>query len=85
MAINNLVEISQYCLFFEWFTKLQTSIIEKRHQNKNDNLLIKKRLRDRIQQNPNKIIKNLTNVDLINDEISVLELGLKHGQLMRPK
>ena len=42
MAINNLVEISQYCLFFEWFTKLQTSIIEKRHQNKNDNLLIKK-------------------------------------------
>ena len=39
----------------------------------------------RIKENQNKIITNLTNIDLSNDEISVLELGLKHGLLTRPK
>ena len=28
---------------------------------------------------------NLTNINLSNDEISVLDFGLKHGVLMRPK
>ena len=63
----------------------KTCIIEKCHQNKYDNLLIEKRLRDGIQQNPTKIITNLTNIDLSNDEISVLEVHLKHGVFMRPK
>ena len=63
----------------------KTCIIEKRHQKKYDNLLIEKRLLDDIQQNRNKIIANLTNIDLSNDEISTLELGLKHGILKRPK
>ena len=63
----------------------KTSIIEKRHQKKYDNLLIGKCLQDGIQPNPNKIITNLTNIDLSNDKISVLELGLKHGVLMWPK
>ena len=31
------------------------------------------------------MITNLTNINLSNYEISVLELGLKHGVLMRPK
>ena len=63
----------------------KTCIIEKRHQKKYDNLLIEKRLLDDIQQNRNKIIANLTNIDLSNDEISTLELGLKHGILKRSK
>ena len=63
----------------------ETSIIEKHHQKKYDNLLIEKCLQDGIQQNPNKIITNLTNINPSNDEISGLELGLKHGVLMWPK
>ena len=39
----------------------------------------------RNKQNQNKIITNLTNIDLSNDEISVLERGLKYGLLTRPK
>ena len=38
-----------------------------------------------IEQNPNKIITKLKKINLSNDEISVVELGLKHGVLMRPK
>ena len=58
-----------------WNSK--TSIIEKLHQRKYDNLLIEKRLQDGIQQNPNKIITNFTNINVSNDEISVLELGFE--------
>ena len=47
--------------------------------------IIERRLQDGIQQNPNKIIKNSTNIDLSNDEIPVLELALKHCVLIRPK
>ena len=62
----------------------KTSIIEKRHQKKY-NLLTEKRLQDGIQQNLKTIMTNLTNINLSNDEISVLDFGLKHGVLMRPK
>lgn len=57
----------------------------QRHQKKHDNLIIEKRLHECTQRNPNKIITNLTNIVLTQDEISVLELGLKHGILLRPK
>ena len=60
----------------------KTCTIEKRHQKKYDNLLMEKRLLDGIQQNPNKIITNLTYIELSNDEISALELGLEHGVFM---
>ena len=36
-------------------------------------------------KNPNKIITSLINTTLTQDYISVLELGLKHGILLRPK
>ena len=36
-------------------------------------------------QNPSKIITNLTNIDLSNEKITVLELGLKYGVLIQPK
>ena len=63
----------------------KTHSIELRHQTKHDNLIIEKRLCDCTQRNPNKIIANLTNITLTPDEISALELGLKHGILLRPK
>ena len=63
----------------------KTHLIELQHQKKHDNLIIEKRLCDCTQRNPNKIITNLTNITLTQDEISVLELGLKHGALLRPK
>ena len=43
------------------------------------------RVFDCTQTNPNKIITNLTNITLTSHEISVLEHGLKHGVLLRPK
>ena len=63
----------------------KTHSTELRHQKKHDNLIIEKRLCDYIQRNPNKIITNLTNITLTQGEISVLELGLKHGILLRTK
>ena len=42
-------------------------------------------LYDGTQRNPNKVITNLTNITLSQIQISVLELGLKHGVLFRPK
>ena len=66
----------------------QKKICEKtkrRHQKKLDNLIINKRIRSGINKNPNKTITNLTYVDLTNEEISLLKLGLKHGLLIRPK
>ena len=63
----------------------KTHLIELRHQEKHDNLIIEKRLCDCTQRNPNEIIKNLTNIALTQDNISVLELALKHGVLLRPK
>lgn len=72
--MNNVDEISQN-------QSPKKSVIEKRYPTK----LIEKRLQDGIHQNPSKIITNLTNIDLSNNEILVLELGLKHGVLIRPK
>ena len=63
----------------------KTHLIELRHQNKHDNLIIEKRLCDYTQGNPNKIFTNLIDINLTQDEISVLEIGLKHGVLLRPK
>ena len=48
-------------------------------------MIIEKQFCDCTQRNPNKIITNLSNITFTQDEISVLELGLKHGVLLRPK
>ena len=80
-----MVEVSHYYLFLESFKSTKTSTMDGRHQKKCYNLMIEERQRDGIQQNPNKIIANITNIDLSNDEISMLELGLQHGVLVRPK
>ena len=42
-------------------------------------------MHDAINNNPNSIIINLSNVKLNEDEICVLKVGLKHGLLIKPR
>ena len=66
----------------------QNKLCEKtkeRHQKKLDDLVINKRINDGIRKNPNQTITDLPNIELNDDEIAVLKLGLKHGLLIRPK
>ena len=51
------------------FQSNETSIKEECHQKKYDNLMKEEGLRDVIQLDPNRIITNLTNIDLSNHEI----------------
>ena len=63
----------------------QTKVIKVRHSKKFDALLVNKCIQDGIHNNPNKLITNLTNTDLTDEEVSILNFGLKHGLLLRPK
>ena len=54
----------------------KTHFIELQHQKKHDNLITEEGLYDYTQRNPNKIITNLTNFTLTQNEISLLELVL---------
>ena len=58
---------------------------KERHQKKSDNLVINKRIKDGIQKNRNETITNLSDIELNNDEIAVLKLGLKHALFIRHK
>ena len=82
-SINNLVEIPQHLFSIDRLQSKKTHLTELRHQKKHDNMITEKRLCDCTQRNPNKIITKLTNITLTQDEISVFELGLKHGVLLR--
>ena len=42
-------------------------------------------IHDGVNNNPNSIITNLSNVELNEDEIRVLKVGLKHDLLIRPR
>ena len=55
-----------------------------RHKKKLNALIINKRIHDGVNNNPNSIITNMLHVELNEDEICVLKVGLKHGLLMRP-
>ena len=46
-------------------------------------LIINKMVHDGINNNPNSIITSLSNVELHEDEIEILKVGLKHGLLIR--
>ena len=59
-------------------------VVLARHEKKLDALIINKRIHDGVNNNPNSIITNLSNVELNEDEICVLKVGLKHGLLVRP-
>ena len=56
-----------------------------RHEKKLDALKINKRIHDDVNNNPNSIITNLSNVELNEDNICVLKVGLKHGLLIRQR
>ena len=56
-----------------------------RQEKKLDALIINKRIHDGVNNNPNSIITNLSNVELNKDEICALKVGLKHGLLIRPR
>ena len=63
----------------------QTKVIKDRHLKKFDALLVNKCIQDGIHNNPNKLITNLTNTYLTDEEVSILNFGLKHGLLLLPK
>ena len=56
-----------------------------RHEKKLDALIINKRIHDGVNNNRNSITANLLNVELNEDEISILKVGVKHGLLIRPR
>ena len=58
--------------------------IKEKHQKKHDAIIVNKTIRDGIKKNHNSIITNLTDMELTEIEVSVLEYGLKHGLLRRP-
>ena len=49
-----------------------------RHTKGNDNLIINKRINKGIRKNPNKSISNLSDIELTDSEISILNFGLKY-------
>ena len=63
----------------------EKDMIIKRHQAKLDKLIISKASREGLQKNPNDIILNLSGETLSQEEINVLNLGLKYGIALRPK
>ena len=68
----------------KWLQSNRCKTVLARHSKKLDALMIKKRIHDGVNNNPNSIIKNLSNVELNEDKISVLKVGLKHGLFIRP-
>ena len=56
-----------------------------RHKKTLDTLIVNKYVTEGIKPNPNKIITNLTNCELTENEVEVLRLGLKHGLILQPK
>ena len=67
------------------YLKREEQVIRKRHEKKMQNLRREKRLFDGTRANPNKIIINLTDTQLTNDQYSALQYGLKYGIASQPK
>ena len=65
--------------------KREKEIIHKRHEKKLQNLQKEKRLLDGTRPNPNKIIINLTDTQLTNEQYSALQYGLKYCIATQPK
>ena len=66
-------------------TNLLRKKIVETHQKKMDKLLVDKAVREGTTRNPNKLITNLTEIELTKEEIEVLTLGLNHGVALRPR
>jgi hypothetical protein len=67
------------------YLKRKEQVIRKRHEKKMKNLRREKRLSDGTRANTNKIIVNLTDTQLTNDQYSALQYGLKYGIALQPK
>ena len=63
----------------------EKDVIIKRHELKLDKLIITKASREGLHKNPNDVILNLSGENLSQDELDVLNLGLKYGIALRPK
>ena len=50
-------------------------VVQLRHHEKLENLIIEKRIQDGIHNNPNEVITNLTDTNLYNYEIEILNYG----------
>ena len=59
--------------------------INKKHQKKLDAIIVNKTIRYGIKKNPDSIITNSIDMELTENEVSILKYGLKHRLLTRPK
>ena len=76
---------AQLILFLvKWLQSNHCNVVLGRHEKKLDALMINKRIHHGVNKNPNSIISNLLNVELNEDKICVLKVGLKHDLLIRP-
>ena len=67
------------------YVKREEKKIQLRHQKKFQQLLSEKHRQNGIQPNPNKLVFNLTDMELTNDQYSALQFGLKHGIVIAPR
>ena len=58
--------------------------IKKRHSKKLDALILEKKMRDGLYNNPNDLTINLTSRILSDDDAETLKCGLKHEIATRP-
>ena len=67
------------------YLKHEETVIKKRHEKKLQNLRREKRSIDGTRPNPDKIIINLTNTKLTNEQYCALQYDLKYGIATQPK
>ena len=67
------------------YVKREEKKIRQRHEKKFQYLLSEKHRRNGTQPNPNKLVLNLTEVELSNEQYSALQFGLKHGIATSPR
>ena len=67
------------------YIKREDKKIELHHRKKFQQLLIEKHHHNGTEPNPNKLIFNLTDVELTKDQYSALQFGLKHGIAIAPR
>ena len=72
-------------LFLPLLVTREEKKIHDRLEKKFQNLLAEKQMKNGIQPNPNKLVLNLTGVELTNEQYSALQFGLKHGIATRPR
>ena len=67
------------------YVKREEKKIQQRHEKKFQHPLSEKHRRNGTQPNPNKLVLNLTEVELSNEQYSALQFGLKHCIVSIPR